>query len=145
MFHQHPSSLCQNSELAEHFFLFLMSCTCKDLGSVLLLCLSIFFPNTEFIALEPILTPNFAKSPTIPLPVWLIPCNFLYFFFILFALSWVGVFAKANLTFFFLVRFFLGPVVRAFVTLMLPGKFFLLILSYLQPWTKYLVQSREIQ
>ena len=55
----------------------------------------------------------------------------LYFFLILLALCWVGVFTKANLTFFFLVHFFVGPIVRVFVTLMLSGKFSLLILSYL--------------
>ena len=74
------------------------------------------------------LMPNFARFTTIPQPVWG-RGGFLYFFSFLLALSWVGVFARANLTFFFLVHHFRGPMVRVLVTLMLPGKFFLVILS----------------
>ena len=91
-----------------------------------------FFPSTEFIAFEPIFSPRFAIVLASPLP----GCNLLYFFFIIIilALSCVGIFAKLNLTFFFLVlavHLFLGPIVLVFVTLMFPGELFLLILSYL--------------
>ena len=91
-----------------------------------------FFPSTEFIAFEPIFSPRFAIVLASPLP----GCNLLYFFFIIIilALSCVGIFAKLNLTLFFLVlavHLFLGPIVLVFVTLMFPGELFLLILSYL--------------
>ena len=127
---QQQCLLNQNSELAEHFhFLFLMSNTYRYLESVLSLRRLVFFPNTEFVAFESMFSPNFVKFPTNPRPVWA-RHSLLYFFFILLALSWVGVFARANLTFFFLVHLFCRPTVRVLVTLMLPGRFFLLILLY---------------
>ena len=89
-----------------------------------------FFPSTEFIAFEPIVRPRFAMVLASPLP----DCNLLYFFLILLALSCVGVFARLNLTLFFLILgacLFLGPTVLVLVTLMFPGKLLLLILSYL--------------
>ena len=58
-----------------------------------------FFPSTEFIAFGPILMPNFVRFPAIPRPVW-IRRSFLYFFFILLALSWVAVLAKTKPYFF---------------------------------------------
>ena len=90
----------------------------------------IFFPVTEFIALEPMFNPRFAKLLASPFPVCLL-LKFLYFFLILFALSCVGVLAKLNLTFFFVFGFFLGPIILVLVTLMFPGSCFLLILLYL--------------
>ena len=56
---------------------------------------------------------------------------YIYIYIISFALSCVGVFAKANLTFFFVFHLFLGPTVLVLDTLMFPGNCFLLILSYL--------------
>ena len=103
--------LNQNSELTEHFyFLFLMSHAYGYLESVLSLCWLVFF-QTEFIAFELMFSPIFAKFPTNPQPVWAC-CSLLYFFFILLALSWVGVFARANLTFSFLMHLFCRPIVR---------------------------------
>ena len=99
------SLLCQNSVLAENFdFWFLMSHICKDLGSVLLPRLLVFFWAQSLLLSSPYLS--------------LILLDFLpfhdhferivvYCIFSLFFLSWVGVFARTNLTFFFLVRFFL--------------------------------------
>ena len=59
-----------------------------------------FFPKAEFIAFEPILIFNLARSPSNPRPVYASRCV-LYFLFILLALSSVGAFARANLTIFF--------------------------------------------
>lgn len=94
-----------------------------------------FFPRTEFMAFEPICRPRLANVLTSPLPVWPIPRNFLYFFLILLALSCAGVLARANLTLFFCFvlvrRWFRWLIFRDRGTALLPGKYFLLILSYL--------------
>ena len=67
---QRQCLLNQNSELAEHFyFSFLMSHTYRYLESVLSLRQLVFLPNTEFIAFEPMFSPNFAEFPTNPRPV----------------------------------------------------------------------------
>ena len=87
-------------------------------------------PIKEFIALEPILIPIFAKLSTICFPVCALH-KFLYFFVIRLFLSCVGVFVRVNLTFFFVFRLFLGPTVLVLDTLIFSGNFFLLILSYL--------------
>ena len=85
----------------------------------------IFFPNPEFIAFEPIVIPNLAKFPSIPLPpppplppvcAFLLFPWFLCFLIILLATLYVA--DGANLTFFFLIHLFLGPIalVRLIVT-----------------------------
>ena len=63
-----------------------------------------FFPSTEFIALAPLLIPRLVKFLAYPFPVCALR-NLLYIFVILLALSCVGVFTRANLTFFFVVYF----------------------------------------
>ena len=90
-----------------------------------------FFPITELIALEPILTQDLLNC-LLALFQFVSCVNFIFFFFwILFTLSCVGVFARVNLTFFFVFRFFLGSTVFVLDTRMFPGNYFLLILSYL--------------
>ena len=84
----------------------------------------------EFIALEPILIPIFAKLSAICFPVCALH-KFLYFFVILLVLSCVGVFFRVNLTFFFVFRLFPGPTILVLDTLIFPCNFFVLILSYL--------------
>ena len=103
-----------------------MFCTYKDLELALFPCLLIFFQPQNYCFWAHAV----ARFPTLPRPI---PAShsFLYFFFILFALSWVGVFARRNLIFLFLVRLFGGPMFCVLITLMLPGKLFLLILLYL--------------
>ena len=87
--------------------------------------MSIIFFQVQNLSFELILVPRFAKFPASPFPVCALR-SFLYFLFILLALSCVGVFARANL------RFFLGwLMVLVLDTLMFLGKVFLLILSYL--------------
>ena len=93
-------------------------------------CLLGFFPSNEFIAFKSIVRPRSTIVLASPLP----DCNLLYFFFILLALSCVGVFARLNLTFFFFILgacLFLGPTVLVLVTVIFPGKLLLLIISYL--------------
>ena len=91
-----------------------------------------FFPSAEFIHLDLILIPRFGKFPASPFPVCALRNSlYIYMFFILLTLSCVGVFARANLTFFFHFCIFLGPMVLCLDTLMFQGRFFLLILSYL--------------
>ena len=92
------------------------------------------FPRTGFMAFEPVFKPRLARELTRPLPIWPIPRDILYFFLILLALSCVGVFARANLTFFcfgLARRLFLGPIVRVLDTVIFPSRFFLLIFLYL--------------
>ena len=96
-----------------------------------------FLPKVEFIACEPSLTPKLAKLSAILFTV----CLRLFFFILFKAIA-----DRLNLPYFlldiFLSRFaslieiiplflFLGPIVQTFLTLMLEGNRFLLILSYL--------------
>ena len=87
----------------------------------------IFFPSTEFIAFEPILIPGFAKFVVSPFQNCA-PRNFLFFYS---SLSCLSVFTRANLTFYFLFCLFVKRMVLPLDTLMFPGKFFVLTLSYL--------------
>ena len=90
-----------------------------------------FPPNQEFIAFEPIFIPNLAKFPSKLPPV----CAFLLFPWFLYLLTillaTLCVVDGANLTFFFLIRLFLSPVVLVRLIVTFEGKFFLLTLSYL--------------
>ena len=87
------------------------------------------YPSTEFIALEPMLIPRFAKLPANHFPVCALR-NFLYIF--LFFWSYLAsVYLPEQTLFSFVFRLFLGPIVLVLNTHMFPSKFFLLILSYL--------------
>ena len=90
-----------------------------------------FFSNPEFIAFEPTFVPNLAKFPSILPPV----CAFLPFpwflCFLTILLATPCVVDAANLTFFFLICVFLGPVVPVHLIVTFEGKFFLPTLSYL--------------
>ena len=97
----------------------------------IILCLLVFFPITEFIALEPVLVLRFAKLSASPFPVCVLR-KFIYIYSFCPELCLcVCVFVRANLTFFFVFCLFLGPTVLLLDTRMLPGNCFLLILSYL--------------
>ena len=90
-----------------------------------------FFPNPEFIAFEPIFISNLAKFSSILPPV----CAFLLFPWFLYFLTIIlttlfGV-DGANLSFFFLIHVFLGPIGLVCLIVTFEGKFFLLTLSYL--------------
>ena len=89
----------------------------------------IFFPITEFIALEPMFNPRFAKLLASPFPVCLL-LRFLYSFLIL--IPALACWPSWTLLFSLFLIFCLGPIVLALVTLMFPGSCFLLILSYLE-------------
>ena len=92
---------------------------------------SIFFPNPEFIAFEPIFIPNLAKFPSILPPVcaFLLFPWFLYFLTIL-LVTFCVVYSK-NFTFLFLIRLFLGPIFLVRLIVNFEGKVSLLTLSYL--------------
>ena len=87
------------------------------------------YPSTEFIALEPMLIPRFAKLPANPFPVCALR-NFLYIF-LFFWSCLVSVYLPEQTLFSFVFYLFLGPMVLVLNTLMFPSKFFRLILSYL--------------
>ena len=101
--------------------------TYKDLKLALFPCLLIFFQAQNLLLLSPWLCLILLNQPLFHVQFEHIVVFCIY--------SSCPVLSRcicqANCTFFFLVRPFCGPMVRVLVTLMLPGKFFLLILSYL--------------
>ena len=87
-----------------------------------------YFPSPELIVFEPIFIHNLAKFPSKLPPV----CTFLLLWFLYFLtihLATLCVVDDANLTFFFLIRLFLGPVFLVCNIVAFEGKFFLLTLE----------------
>ena len=123
----------RNQCLLNVLFLILDEPYLTRFGIFWILCLLVFL-STGLIALECMLIPKFAKASQSFVSLVFNHVIFYIHFLILLTLSCIGAFARANLTFFIfdlVFVFFHGPIVLVLDTLMLPGRYFLLILLYL--------------
>ena len=103
--------------------------TYKDLELALFPCLLIFFQAQNLLVLSPCLWLILLNHPLFQNQFQYVVISYIFSLFFLACLEFV--FANANLIFFFLLHLFGGPMFCILVTLMLPGKFCVLILSYL--------------